>query len=63
MSDYEKYKKNRELLKKYDIKIKFLGTNGEDIAHKLNFSYSYNGVPCGWYIKNKRYNNNSYYKK
>ena len=32
MSDYEKYKKNREILKKHNIKIKFMGCNGEDIA-------------------------------
>jgi hypothetical protein len=62
MSDYAKYKKNRELLKN-NIKIRFTGYNGEDLSHKLSYSYSYNGIPEGWYIKDNKYDsvrNNCY---
>ena len=65
MSDYIKYKKNRELLKKNNIKIRFTGYNGEDLTHKLSYSYSYNGMPGGWSIKDNEYDSvrNNYYNR
>ena len=51
--EYDQRKKNRDFLKKNGITVKYIGTNGYESNANIKYSYTYNGVPGGFYIKKK----------
>lgn len=48
--EYQKRKKKREFLKKKGITIRYISPNGYDRPCNIDYSYTYNGVPGGFYI-------------
>ena len=65
MSDYYKYPKysnNKKKFRAKGVKVRFTDYGGNDLSHKLSYSYVYKGVPGGWSVSNTKYINANIYR-